>query len=94
VGATLSSNIIHFGRSNGSWDVSKVSGGPQMIQNSLDGDRVYVTNSLFSTCDNQFYPGIKGWLTKLDRQPDGTSGARHAPRPPKHLPRGRRSLRA
>ncbi|MFZ0977380.1 MAG: selenium-binding protein SBP56-related protein [Solirubrobacteraceae bacterium] len=43
-----------------------------MIQNSLDGDRVYVTNSLVSTWDNQFCPGIKGWLTKLDRQSDGT----------------------
>ena len=43
-----------------------------MIQNSLDGDRVYVTNSLFSTWDNQFYPGIEGWLVKLERQPDGT----------------------
>jgi methanethiol oxidase len=49
-----------------------LNGGPQMIQNSLDGDRVYVTNSLFSTWDNQFYPGIEGWLVKLDRQPDGT----------------------
>jgi methanethiol oxidase len=49
-----------------------LNGGPQMLQNSLDGDRVYVTNSLFSTWDNQFYPGIKGWLTKLDRQPDGS----------------------
>jgi selenium-binding protein 1 len=151
VGATLSSNIIHFHRDNGSWGVSKaidvgneelegwpleggvpglitdlvlslddkdlffsnwlhgdlrhydvsdpsnprlksqvwlggllgrdgghpkapepLNGGPQMLQNSLDGDRVYVTNSLFSTWDNQFYPGIKGWLTKLDRQSDGT----------------------
>ncbi len=44
-----------------------------MIQNSLDGDRVYVTNSLVSTWDNQFYPGIKGWLTKLDRQSDGST---------------------
>jgi selenium-binding protein 1 len=49
-----------------------LNGGPQMIQNSLDGDRVYVSNSLYSTWDNQFYPGLKGWLTKLDRQPDGT----------------------
>jgi methanethiol oxidase len=49
-----------------------LNGGPQMIQNSLDGDRVYVTNSLFSTWDNQFYPGIEGWLVKLDRQSDGT----------------------
>jgi methanethiol oxidase len=151
VGATLSSNIIRFGRENGSWGVSKaidvgneelegwpleggvpglitdlvlslddrdlffsnwlhgdvrhydvsdpanprlrsqvwlggllgrdgghpkapgpLNGGPQMIQNSLDGDRVYVTNSLFSTWDNQFYPGIKGWLTRLNRQADGT----------------------
>jgi methanethiol oxidase len=49
-----------------------LSGGPQMLQNSLDGERVYVTNSLFSTWDNQFYPELQGWLTKLDRQPDGT----------------------
>ena len=53
-----------------------LNGGPQMLQNSLDGDRVYVSNSLFSTWDNQFYPGIKGWLTKLDRQADGTLRAR------------------
>jgi hypothetical protein len=32
------------------------SGGPQMLQNSLDGERVYVSNSLYSTWDNQFYP--------------------------------------
>jgi selenium-binding protein 1 len=49
-----------------------LNGGPQMLQNSLDGDRVYVSNSLFSTWDNQFYPGINGWLTKLDRQADGS----------------------
>ena len=151
VGATLSSNIIRFGRSNGSWATDKVidvgneelegwplpggvpglitdlvlslddkdlffsnwlhgdlrhydvsdpanpqlrsqvwlggllgrdgghpktsealNGGPQMLQNSLDGERVYVSNSLYSTWDNQFYPGLKGWLTKLDRQADGT----------------------
>jgi selenium-binding protein 1 len=49
-----------------------LNGGPQMIQNSLDGQRLYVTNSLFSSWDNQFYPGIEGWLVKLERQPDGT----------------------
>jgi 56kDa selenium binding protein (SBP56) len=49
-----------------------LNGGPQMLQNSLDGERVYVSNSLYSTWDNQFYPGLKGWLTKLDRQPDGS----------------------
>jgi len=31
-------------------------GGPQMIQLSLDGKRLYVTNSLFSVWDDQFYP--------------------------------------
>ena len=151
VGATLSSNIIRFNRSNGSWDAHKVidvenrelagwpleggvpglitdlvlgmndrdlffsnwlhgdlrhydvsdpqnpqlrsqvwlggllgddgghplaegplNGGPQMLQVSLDGERVYVTNSLYSTWDNQFYPDLRGWMTKLDRQPDGT----------------------
>lgn len=36
-----------------------VNGGPQMIQLSLDGKRLYVTTSLFSTWDNQFYPGMK-----------------------------------
>src|SRR6266851_320422 len=36
-----------------------VAGGPQMIQLSLDGKRLYVTTSLFSTWDNQFYPEIR-----------------------------------
>jgi selenium-binding protein 1 len=29
-----------------------------MLQLSLDGKRLYVTNSLYSTWDNQFYPAI------------------------------------
>jgi selenium-binding protein 1 len=33
-------------------------GGPQMIQLSLDGKRLYVTNSLFSAWDHQFYPSL------------------------------------
>ncbi|XP_019089468.1 PREDICTED: selenium-binding protein 2 isoform X2 [Camelina sativa] len=33
-------------------------GGPQMIQLSLDGKRLYATNSLFSAWDRQFYPEI------------------------------------
>ncbi|KAI4370440.1 hypothetical protein MLD38_018794 [Melastoma candidum] len=33
-------------------------GGPQMIQLSLDGKRLYVTNSLFSNWDKQFYPEL------------------------------------
>jgi len=29
-----------------------------MLQLSLDGSRLYVTNSLYSSWDNQFYPDI------------------------------------
>jgi selenium-binding protein 1 len=36
----------------------KLGGSPQMLQLSLDGKRLYVTNSLFSPWDNQFYPQI------------------------------------
>jgi len=36
----------------------KLRGGPQMLQLSLDGKRLYVTNSLFSTWDQQFYPDM------------------------------------
>ncbi|GLI68840.1 hypothetical protein VaNZ11_013383 [Volvox africanus] len=33
-------------------------GGPQMLQLSLDGKRLYVTNSLYSPWDKQFYPSL------------------------------------
>jgi selenium-binding protein 1 len=36
----------------------KLQGGPQMLQLSLDGKRLYVTNSLLSSWDNQFYPDM------------------------------------
>jgi selenium-binding protein 1 len=36
----------------------KLRGGPQMLQLSLDGKRLYVTNSLLSVWDNQFYPDL------------------------------------
>ncbi|KAK8490344.1 hypothetical protein V6N13_009016 [Hibiscus sabdariffa] len=36
----------------------RLRGGPQMIQLSLDGKRLYVTNSLFSSWDRQFYPEL------------------------------------
>ncbi|NXX46052.1 SBP1 oxidase, partial [Tricholaema leucomelas] len=36
----------------------KVQGGPQMIQLSLDGKRLYVTTSLYSGWDKQFYPEL------------------------------------
>jgi selenium-binding protein 1 len=50
----------------------KLTGAPQMVEVSRDGKRVYVTNSLYSSWDNQFYPeGIKGWLVKLDASSEG-----------------------
>jgi selenium-binding protein 1 len=47
----------------------KLEGGPQMLQLSLDGKRLYVTNSLFSTWDNQFYPDLAkngSYLLQID----------------------------
>jgi methanethiol oxidase len=49
-----------------------VNGGPQMVEVSRDGRRVYLTNSLYASWDGQFYPeGINGWLVKLDSEPSG-----------------------
>lgn len=36
----------------------KIPGAPQMIQLSLDGKRLYVTTSLYSNWDQQFYPDM------------------------------------
>jgi selenium-binding protein 1 len=49
----------------------ELNGGPQMIQLSLDGRRLYVTNSLYSTWDNQFYPGLRSWLMRINCAPEG-----------------------
>jgi len=47
-------------------------GGPQMLEVSRDGRRVFLTNSLYASWDQQFYPeGIDGWLVKLDAGEDG-----------------------
>jgi selenium-binding protein 1 len=48
-----------------------VTGGPQMVEASRDGRRVYFTNSLYSTWDDQFYPGLRGWMVKVDVDQDG-----------------------
>jgi methanethiol oxidase len=49
-----------------------LNGAPQMVEISRDGKRLYVTNSLYRTWDEQFYPdGIKGWLAKIDVRPNG-----------------------
>jgi methanethiol oxidase len=49
-----------------------LNGGPQMVEVSRDGRRVYFTNSLYLAWDAQFYPeGIRGWMVKLDADPNG-----------------------
>ncbi|HVK90201.1 MAG TPA: selenium-binding family protein [Mycoplana sp.] len=57
----------HPGAKNGT-----LNGGPQMVEVSRDGRRVYFTNSLYGAIDEQFYPeGLSGWMVKLDADPDG-----------------------
>jgi len=47
-------------------------GGPQMVEVSRDGQRVYVTNGLYSSWDDQFYPdGLEGWMARIDADPQG-----------------------
>jgi selenium-binding protein 1 len=47
-------------------------GGPQMVEISRDGRRVYLTNGLYSTWDDQFYPDkLTGWLVRMDVNPAG-----------------------
>jgi len=49
----------------------ELNGGPQMVEISRDGKRVYLTNSLYASWDAQFYPeGIRGWMVKLDADTD------------------------
>jgi selenium-binding protein 1 len=48
----------------------QLSGGPQMVEVSRDGRRVYLTNALYTPWDRQFYPdGIRGWMAKIDVEP-------------------------
>lgn len=47
-------------------------GGPQMVEVSRDGRRVYFTNSLYRAWDDQFYDrGLSSWMVKLDVDPNG-----------------------
>ncbi len=47
-------------------------GGPQMVEVSRDGRRVYFTNSLYAAWDEQFYPDRVGnWMVKLDAGANG-----------------------
>ncbi len=50
-----------------------LNGGPQMVEVSRDGKRVYLTNSLYRSWDDQFYPdGLESWAVKLDAGEDGS----------------------
>ena len=50
---------------------ASLNGGPQMVEISRDGRRVYFTNSLYASWDEQFYPdGIRGWMAKMDVKPE------------------------
>jgi selenium-binding protein 1 len=47
-----------------------LSGGPQMVEVSRDGRRLYVSNSLYGAWDDQFFPsGVGAWMAKIDTDP-------------------------
>ena len=49
-----------------------LNGGPQMVELSRDGRRVYFTNSLYAPWDAQFYPeGMRSWMVKIDAGAQG-----------------------
>jgi selenium-binding protein 1 len=49
-----------------------LNGGPQMVELSRDGKRAYLTNSLYASWDEQFYPeGINSWATLINARPEG-----------------------
>jgi selenium-binding protein 1 len=48
----------------------RLAGGPQMVEVSRDGRRMYLTNSLYGAWDDQFYPdGVGAWMAKIDTDP-------------------------
>jgi len=49
-----------------------LNGGPQMVEISRDGKRIYFSNGLYTPWDDQFYPdGVRGWVAKVDVGPGG-----------------------
>src|SRR2546421_1373519 len=53
-------------------DSGPLNGGPQMVEVSRDGKRVYLSNGLYKAWDDQFYPeGIKSWATLINAKPGG-----------------------
>ena len=64
-GQVWAGGVLGKGGQNG----RKLVGGPNMLQLSLDGKRLYTTSSLLSSWDNQFYPDIAkqgSYLLKID----------------------------
>jgi selenium-binding protein 1 len=48
-----------------------LAGGPQMVEISRDGKRVYFTNSLYAAWDEIFYPdGVGAWIARIDADTD------------------------
>ena len=63
---------------------SRCPAGRGLVEVSRDGSRVYVTNSLYGSWDDQFYPdGVGAWMAKLDVR----AGWRDVP-DPRFFPRG------
>jgi methanethiol oxidase len=49
----------------------RLRGGPQMVEVSRDGRRVYPTNSLYAAWDDVFYPeGVGAWMARIDADTD------------------------
>src|SRR5206468_3077795 len=81
----LSASVWAWHKDGDTWKARKVieiraahptsgplNGGPQMVEVSRDGKRVYVSNGLYKAWDDQFYPdGLKGWVAKLDAGENG-----------------------
>jgi selenium-binding protein 1 len=42
-----------------------------MVEVSRDGRRIYFTNSLYSSWDDQFYPDMRGWMVRVEANPTG-----------------------
>ncbi|QIZ38404.1 selenium-binding protein SBP56-related protein [Saccharopolyspora sp. ASAGF58] len=52
-----------------------LTGGVQMVEVSRDGRRIYLTNSLYGSWDDQFYPdGVGAWFAKIDTDPEAGGG--------------------
>lgn len=50
----------------------RLSGGPATVSVSRDGRRVYLTNALSRSWEQQLYPdGFEGWMVKLDTESSG-----------------------